>query len=103
MGPDAALSRGRVRPPVQDVIGDIDAEDVEIQEMVDEHHQPVAVGSRGAVERARGEILRRDVVGGLEEVVELREDVGDAVSVGVVVWSVLDGVGNGGVDGDLGT
>src|SRR3954447_20869355 len=57
-----------------DLVGYLDAEDGDVEEVVDDVHAPVRGGPRRTVEGALVERLVRDVEGRLEEVLELVED-----------------------------
>jgi hypothetical protein len=69
---------------VRDGIRYQNAQDVDVEEMVYDHHQPCAARPGRPVEGAGGEVGH--VIGSFEKVVELREDVGDDPRVGVVVY-----------------
>ena len=67
-------------------VRDQDAEDTNVEEVIDDVHAAVGRGACGAVEGAFGEVRVRSVERGLEEVGEFVEDVRVFGRLGAVIY-----------------
>lgn len=88
--PNTATARDGIGLRCAQAIGDQDAQDLDVQEMIDDVHAPISRGTGRTVDAATREVRICYVEGGFEVISELVEDIGDGVDIGAVIypWSV---------------
>lgn len=83
---NAARSRNGICGIGSRFVGDVDTQNVEVEEVVDNVHAAIGAGSRRSVDAAVVECCVGDIVGSFEVVGKFVEDIWDGGHVGVVVY-----------------
>ena len=93
MRPDTPIPMLRIRPRRMHTVRHLDAQDVNIEHVVDNVHAAVRRGAGGSVDAAVREGRVCFAEGRFEEVGEFIQDVGDCGGVGAVVFAISAAVG----------